>query len=1017
MVPAEAQAALRSSSDKAQPGPMLTLHTLGGLHVARDDEAPLGGAAAQRRLLALLAILAVAGERGLSRDKILALLWPEGDPEKTRHSLTQSLYHARRALGHDDLFVGTTEIRINPDRLTSDLHEFERAVAAGELERAASVYGGPFLDGFFLTGSREFEDWSTAQRARVATMMSGVLDRLADSAEATGALLRAIEWRKRRFALDPLDSAAAARLITAMAAGGDRAGALQQARVHEVLLREQLDLAPDATVLAVVQRLRNGDLNGDSGQAYAATRGAPTLLTAAPSVTPPSSPLRVVTPQHVRRDPAATNSEDQQTPRPLRRRLIAMAASVMALTTVLAVAIVGVDRRQSRATAATPPATMKVLVAPFRVGGADASLGYLRDGMVELLSTRLAGDSLAHAVDPGAVLSAWRAADAANLSQRDVAVRAARRLGAAHAVVGSIVGTGTKLMISAALVVVRDGSIGSQTTVEGPADSLTALVDRLAARLLAAQAGEGERLAEYVTPSLPSLRAFLAGQRAYRDERYTDAVHHYEYALHRDSSFALAALQLALAADRLNDAEQHDRALALAWAAREELTERDRAHLIAFAGPRYPAPSSEAEQLAAWQRAVALAPDRADVWNELGERFFYHGPVLGLPDAHRRAAAAFRRALSLDPDLASARRLLILLAASAGDSDALNRVASRAALRDSVGELAPFLRWRVAVARGDASELRRIRAELPRLDDANLRAVAVSSQFDGVALDDGERALRIRRARATRTATLIDVLLGQHSMAVARGKPILALDVIEQVQELQPGSRAHLRLRVLDALYAEGDGAAAANAAKELARVADEPASPADEARAERLADLCVLEQWRLAAGDTRSAPTAVERLRSSALPRVLVPVSANPLACAELLDAMLAVGTSRPDAAARVMRLDSLMLGGPAVSDAGTYAHLAVARLYERLGEPHRALAAIRRRTHLTGWPRYLVPARREEGRLAEAVGDRDGARAAYRFYLRVRTNPEGTVAPQVAAVRVALARLPGEPRPAGGG
>ena len=112
-------------------------------------------------------------------------------------------------------------------------------------------------------------------------------------------------------------------------------------------------------------------------------------------------------------------------------------------------------------------------------------------------------------------------------------------------------------------------------------------------------------------------------------------------------------------------------------------------------------------------------------------------------------------------------------------------------------------------------------------------------------------------------------------------------------------------------------------------------------------------------------------------------------------------------DALRRVMRLVSWMRSGPAVSDAGTLARLAVARLYARLGEPARALAAIRRRAYMAGWPRYLVTAQREEGRLAGATGDRIGAMAAYRFYLAARTEPEGTLAAEIASVRTALARL----------
>ncbi|HEY6830200.1 MAG TPA: hypothetical protein VI259_25280, partial [Gemmatimonadaceae bacterium] len=76
----------------------LRLHTFGRVHLTRNGEV-LSGAAGQRRLLAILSILAAAGERGVTRDKLLSLLWADGDAEKSRHALTQSLYHIRKVLG------------------------------------------------------------------------------------------------------------------------------------------------------------------------------------------------------------------------------------------------------------------------------------------------------------------------------------------------------------------------------------------------------------------------------------------------------------------------------------------------------------------------------------------------------------------------------------------------------------------------------------------------------------------------------------------------------------------------------------------------------------------------------------------------------------------------------------------------------------------------------------------------------------------------------------------------------
>ena len=45
----------------------------------RADSGPVEGAGGQKRRLALLALLDAAGERGMSRDKLLGLLWPESE--------------------------------------------------------------------------------------------------------------------------------------------------------------------------------------------------------------------------------------------------------------------------------------------------------------------------------------------------------------------------------------------------------------------------------------------------------------------------------------------------------------------------------------------------------------------------------------------------------------------------------------------------------------------------------------------------------------------------------------------------------------------------------------------------------------------------------------------------------------------------------------------------------------------------------------------------------------------------
>src|SRR4029079_11411475 len=96
-----------------------------------SDGKPLSGAAAQRRRLAVLAALAVDGRRGMSRDRLLSLLWPERDAAGGRRALSQALYALRQDAGAEALVlgVGTEELRLNPDEISTDASDFEAAVA------------------------------------------------------------------------------------------------------------------------------------------------------------------------------------------------------------------------------------------------------------------------------------------------------------------------------------------------------------------------------------------------------------------------------------------------------------------------------------------------------------------------------------------------------------------------------------------------------------------------------------------------------------------------------------------------------------------------------------------------------------------------------------------------------------------------------------------------------------------------------------------------------------------------
>ena len=147
----------------------LRLKTFGGLWIENPASRTDGGP--RPRSLALLALLAAAGAKGISRDRALGILWPESDPERARHALSQAVYNLRREL-RTDVVLSTPDLRLDSRLISSDVEDFRLATAAKDWLKAADLFTGPFLDGFYLADAPEFERWVEEERGALAALRS-----------------------------------------------------------------------------------------------------------------------------------------------------------------------------------------------------------------------------------------------------------------------------------------------------------------------------------------------------------------------------------------------------------------------------------------------------------------------------------------------------------------------------------------------------------------------------------------------------------------------------------------------------------------------------------------------------------------------------------------------------------------------------------------------------------------------------------------------------------------------------
>ena len=406
---------------------------------------------------------------------------------------------------------------------------------------------------------------------------------------------------------------------------------------------------------------------GPTAQAVIAKRFA----TAAPKVrtlrqgVPPS--LDAVIARALAREPAdrfataadlahALDHPDESTPSslPVRRRhprraLIAAGVLVAALGAWLGAA----QWRSADAGAKADSNALAVL--PFRVVGPD--LEVWREGMVDLFTLDLDGAAGLRTVHPRTVLSRWRREIGGEVEvDLERALVVARAVGARYALTGSLVGAAPGLRLSAEFLDATTGRVESRAQVEGSADSIPALVDRLSIELLAAglpdRSGGKVRVdvGGLTTRSLPALKSYLDGQRAFRRAQPQAAVAAFRRAADLDTTFALALFHVAVADGWTGSPHSLGRRLLPPLQQAARYTDRLPRREAELVGALMLANDGETSAIARLRDIVARHPEDAESWFLLGDALYHLGGAAFEPrEAYRRALG---RATELDSTFA-----------------------------------------------------------------------------------------------------------------------------------------------------------------------------------------------------------------------------------------------------------------------------------------------------------------------------------------------------------------------------
>ena len=211
----------------------------------------------QPKAFFLLAYLLVARPRGLqSRDRVIAMFWPDQDETRARGSLRATLHVLREALGPEVVVrEGDTHIGIDTKLITCDVIDFESAVRAEHLARAIELYRGPLLDQFFGE-SAAADHWLDQEREHYRAAAADAAWTLASRYETDQNLTHAAKWARKAARLAGPDERRIRKIMTMLDAAGDRAGAILVYEEFTRFLSSSLDVEPSDETRALAESIR-----------------------------------------------------------------------------------------------------------------------------------------------------------------------------------------------------------------------------------------------------------------------------------------------------------------------------------------------------------------------------------------------------------------------------------------------------------------------------------------------------------------------------------------------------------------------------------------------------------------------------------------------------------------------------------------------------------------------------------------------------------------------------------------
>lgn len=195
------------------------------------------------------------------------------------------------------------------------------------------------------------------------------------------------------------------------------------------------------------------------------------------------------------------------------------------------------------------PENGSIAIFPFTIQGTE-NIQYLREGMVDLISTKLDAIPGIQASDPNILLASFakKQDNQALLRDPKAAAEFAKEVGANRLVLGNLTEVGNVLQIKISKYDLAGNPVGNTIVEEGELNTLYQKTDEIIRRLVAEELNEqGQEMdgsGVLTTTSFEAVIPYLKGVQLFRAASFEDAKFQFEKAIELDTAFTMAYYQL-----------------------------------------------------------------------------------------------------------------------------------------------------------------------------------------------------------------------------------------------------------------------------------------------------------------------------------------------------------------------------------------------------------------------------------------------------------------------------------------